>query len=185
MRQQSARSVDFSAAPRHKAAMRAVLLLAFCLAACGEPVAGGNAESNLSNLADTVTAEPAPVRIGDLGPNFDACPEAGTTRHLGAGETLPVRSSPFDNGVQTGAIPAGAQFFVCTRSIDQKWYGLVFSPNGRLAESCGVSEPSPVRKAYSGPCRSGWVASTYVKLIAGDEEGQSEANAAAASPSGR
>jgi hypothetical protein len=165
--------------------MRAILLFAFCLAACGEPVQRGGAEANLSNLADTVTAEPAPVRIGELGPNFDACPEAGTTRHLGAGETLPVRSSPFDNGVQTGAILPGAQFFVCARSIDQKWYGLVFSPDGRLADSCGVSEPSPARRPYSGPCRSGWVASAYVKLIAGDEPGQAEANRAAPTPAGQ
>jgi hypothetical protein len=148
--------------------MRAILLLALTLAACGEPLSNASSDTNGSNLADTVTAEAVPVRIGELGPNFNACGQAGATRHLQPGETLPVRSSPFDNGDRSGAIPAGAQFFVCARSIDEKWLGIVFSPDGRLAESCGVSEPAPARHAYSGPCRSGWVASAYVKLIAGD-----------------
>ena len=146
-------------------------ILCLILAACGAPAPGGNgSDAADSNLADTVTAAAAPVPVGDLGPSFNACNAAGTTRHIAAGETLPVRSAPFDNGDQVGAIPAGAQFFVCARSLDQKWFGLVYSPDGKLAGSCGVARPVSARQAYSGPCKSGWVASAYVELIAGDDD---------------
>ena len=160
------------------------ILLLLSLSACGEPVPNGNAgaDDNLSNGSDSVTAEAVPVRIGELGPSFNACNAAGTTRHLEAGETLPVRSSPFDNGDQTGAIPASTQFFVCSRSIDQKWFGVVFSPDGRLANRCGVAEPVNTRRGYAGPCPSGWIASAYVKLIAGDDQPFPAANQAVAAP---
>src|SRR3954451_25051179 len=104
-------------------------LTGLCLAACGTPVPDGNAalDQNLSNATDTVTPAPVPIRVGEMGPNFEACGSDGTTRHLDPGESLPVRSSPFDNAPQTDAVPAGTRFFVCSRSIDQKWFGIVFA----------------------------------------------------------
>lgn len=149
-----------------------VLLLALGLAACGTSVPDGNAstDQNLSNASDTVTPVPIPVRVGELGPNFQACSADGTTRHLEAGESLPVRSAPFDNAPQTGAVPTNARFFVCNRSLDEKWFGIVYDKSGALAPSCGVSEPANTRHDYAGPCQSGWVQSAYVKLIAGDEQ---------------
>jgi hypothetical protein len=164
---------------------RSILLLISCLAACGTPVPDGNAalDQNLSNTSDTVTPDPVAVRVGELGPNFAACSAAGTTRHLEAGEGLPVRSSPFDNGPQTGAVAARARFFVCARSIDQKWFGIVYDRNGALSAACGVAEPADVRHDYAGPCQSGWVQSAYVKLIAGDDQPPPVANQAAPAPS--
>jgi hypothetical protein len=163
---------------------RLLLLFALCLAACGTPVPDGNAslDQNLSNNADTVTPAPVPVRVGELGPNFAACSAAGATRHLDAGENLPVRSSPFDNAPQTGAVAAGARFFVCARSIDQKWFGIVYDKNGALSAACGVSEPANVRHDYAGPCQSGWVESAYVKLIAGNDQPPPVANQAPPAP---
>src|SRR3954468_12766469 len=121
-----------------------LLLLISGLAACGTPVPDGNAalDENLSNTSDTVTPDPVAVRVGELGPNFEACSAAGTTRHLEAGESLPVRSAPFDNAPQTDKVPAGARFFVCSRSIDQKWFGVVFDKDGTLSAACGVAEPA-------------------------------------------
>lgn len=151
---------------------RCFLLLSLCLAACGSSVPDGNAsaDQNTGNASDTVTPVPVAVRVGELGPNFQACNAAGTTRHLEAGENLPVRSAPFDNAPQTGAVPTGARFFVCNRSLDEKWFGIVYDKSGGLLAACGVSRPANTRHDYSGPCQSGWIQSAYVKLIAGDDQ---------------
>ena len=161
--------------------------LALGLAGCGTSVPDGNAsiDQNLANAADTVTPVPIPVRVGELGPNFQACNADGTSRHLEAGQSLPVRSAPFDNAPQTGAVPADARFFVCNRSLDEKWFGIVYDGSGTLADSCGVSGPADTRHDYAGPCRSGWVESAYVKLIAGGDQKPPVANQAAPAPAGR
>lgn len=151
--------------------MRPIILLCLILSACGEPatVADRAARDNeAAPEAAVVTPESRPVRIGELGANFRACSAAGTTRNLKAGEALPVRSSPFDNAGETGSVAGGARFFICSRSHDQKWFGIVFEEGGTLAERCGVSEPVTRRRDYDGPCRSGWVQSAFVKVIAGE-----------------
>src|SRR5688500_10375304 len=99
---------------------RALLVLCLALSSCGDPVAVGNrAAGDVGNLAaDTLTAAARPVRIGELGPNFAACSAAGTSRNLKPGESLAVRSAPFENSEGSGSVPAGARFFICTRSHD-------------------------------------------------------------------
>jgi hypothetical protein len=96
------------------------------------------------------------------------------------GKTLPVRAAPFDDAAETGAIPAGKRFFICSRSHNQKWLAVVYDESGTLAERCGVSTPSTTRRVYEGPCRSGWVASPFVRLVAGEAPNQ----AAAEGPAG-
>ena len=149
----------------------ALILLCLAAAACGEPatIANRSAEPSESVEENVVTAAARPVRIGELGANFDACGAAGTTRNLKAGEALPVRLAPFENAGETGSVPARARFFICTRSHDQKWFGIVYDEGGTLAQRCGVAEPVTRRRDYDGPCRSGWVQSAFVKVIAGDE----------------
>lgn len=149
---------------------RALLLLCLGLASCGDPVVVANraADDDGEAASDTLTAEARPVRIGELGPNFAACGAAGTTRNLKTGEALPVRPAPFDNANESGSVPALARFFICARSLDQKWFGIVYDEDGTLAERCGVAEPVTRRRDYEGPCRSGWVQSAFVKVIAGE-----------------
>lgn len=149
---------------------RALLLLLLSLAGCGQSAPVGNRAAANEEAPDVVKPEPVPVRVGELGPSFIACPAGGTTRHVAAGESLPVRAAPFDNAAEVASLPSGARFFVCTRTLDQKWFGIVFEPGGGLAARCGVSGPAPARRSYSGPCGSGWVASASVKLTA--EEGE-------------
>lgn len=167
----------------------AVLLLCLILGSCGEPAAIANrsTDANAGEEADTdtLTAAARAVRIGELGPNFQACTAAGTTRNLKAGEALPVRSAPFDVGAETGSVAAGARFFVCTRSLDQKWFGIIFDEDGTLAERCGVSEPVTRRSDYEGPCRSGWVQSAFVKLIAGEGPPLTGPGGSDSAPAGR
>ena len=80
-----------------------------------------------------------------------------------------MRSAPFESADESGNVPSAARFFICTRSLDQKWFGIVFDEGGALAERCGVSEPVVRRRDYEGPCRSGWVQSAFVKVIAGEK----------------
>lgn len=148
----------------------AFLLVPFALAACGEPVADDHFANDVEAKREAAPAPvtPAvPVRVGELGPNFDACTAVGTTRNLEAGAGLPVRSAPFDSAGETGTVAAGGRFYICTRSHDQKWFGIVFDQSGALSPACGVSAPLTARRPYDGPCRSGWVATPFVKLIAG------------------
>ena len=144
------------------------------LAACGNPVE----DDHFANKAEPAPAPPAPapvrhvvpVRIGELGVNFDACAAAGTTRRISGEQRLGVREGPFDTAREVGAIGAGSRFFICSRSHDQKWLGVVFDEAGSLAANCGVSMPVEKRRDYAGPCRSGWVSSAFVRLIAGVEQ---------------
>ena len=154
-----------------------LLLPLLALASCGEPVR----DDHFANKAEPkAEAQAAPlrhevaVRVGEMGPSFDACVHAGTTRHVGAGERLPVRAAPFDSAEETGGIAAGGRFFVCSRSQNQKWLGVVYDGDGALSEACGVSSPARRRQDYDGPCRSGWVSSALVRLIAGTDQAPPE-----------
>ena len=146
---------------------RLLLVCALSLGGCGEAVDDNHFADDIKpERAESppVTTEAVPVRIGELGPNFPACNAAGTTRNLEAGASLGVRAAPFDTAEETGQIPSGNQFSVCTRSHDQKWLGIVYSAEG--SEDCGVSRPVASRRNYGGTCRSGWVSSPFVKLSA-------------------
>jgi hypothetical protein len=157
----------------HKAPVLSLLSLLSLLAACGDSVPAGQTPAQAPGQDRDVPAISAPataarpVRVGEFGPNFAACTGAGTTRNLAPGATLPVRTAPFDNAAAIGSVAPAARFFVCTRSHDQKWLGVVYDESGALTERCGVAEPIAGRRDYEGPCRSGWVESAFVKLIAG------------------
>ncbi len=144
--------------------------LALCLGSCGEPVR----DDHFANDVQAERAEPeavqpgaVAVRVGEHGPALPACGAAGTTRRLPEGESLPVYEAPFDNARQTGAIAPESRFFVCARSHDQRWLGVVYDRSGSLSPACRVSSPLPSRRSYAGPCPSGWVSSVHVRLVAG------------------
>ena len=153
--------------------MRSLPILALiALAGCGEPVRDDHFanDSEPARAPEVTTTSAAAVRIGELGPSFNACPAAGTTRHVAAGEELGVLAAPLARAEKKGSLPAGARFFICSRSLDQKWFGIVYDGAGTMAAHCGVIGPVPTKRNYDGPCASGWVSSALVKLIAGNEE---------------
>ena len=152
--------------------MRKLLLFLSLLAgACGEGVKKDELLRSVDNqqaATNQIDVGAVPVRIGEFGPNFGACGLAGTTRRADpASDSIEVRAAPYDSAAQIGTIPAGARFFICSRSLDQRWLGIVYEEAGSLSPACGVSQPVASRRVYQGPCRSGWVAAAFVKQIAG------------------
>lgn len=163
--------LDFLLAASHIAGMRktSTCLVLVALASCGEPVRDDHFADDVKQerpAAAPVRSEAVPVRVGELGPNFPACNAAGTTRNLAAGQDIPVRAAPFDTSEQSGRLAAGSRFVICSRSHDQKWFGIVYNDQGSL-DTCGVTSPVPARRAYEGPCQSGWVSAPFVKFTAG------------------
>jgi hypothetical protein len=152
-----------------------LLLAAAALAGCGDasaPHESGQGsttpryerpQEDRSVLGETEV----PVRIGELGPSFAACNSLGRTRNLAAGEQLPVRAGPYDPARETDRLPQDATFFICARSHDQRWLGVVYASGGAASPACGVSAPATVRRDYDGPCESGWVPAALVRLVSG------------------
>ena len=151
---------------------RILPLLILALGACGEGVKDDHFANDVkAERTEPPASQPSavPVRVGELGPNFNACNLAGTTRSLdaAAGDRLEVKAAPFEAAAETGAVAAGTRFFICTRSHDQRWLGIIYEEAGTLSAACEVSRPVASRRPYEGPCRSGWVSSAFVKQIAG------------------
>lgn len=155
-------------------AQAALLFGSLAMVGCGErtPQTGSQgsttppyvrAEADEPLLADTVT----PVRVGELGANFAACNARGATRDRVGGGAVPVRAAPFEQAHQIDQLEPGAQFFICSRSHDQRWFGIVYDEGGQATERCGVADPVPSRLDYRGPCAAGWVPSVRVRLISG------------------
>jgi hypothetical protein len=156
-------------------ARAALLLVPILIAGCGErgenrQGPGGSTtpplvrdDSDPTLLNELVT----PVRIGELGANFAACNGRGAVRERGTPAPVPVRSAPYDQAGEIDRLEPGAEFFICARSQDQRWFGIVYDEGGRAAERCGVAGPVAAPRSYLGPCAAGWVASAGVNLVSG------------------
>ncbi len=139
------------------------------LCACAKQGPGGN-DADLYS-ANTATLSPGvqAVRIGEGGPAYPACTSMGTVTNLSpAGETyLPLRAAPFAEADETARLGEGATLFLCSRSLDQRWQGVVVPPANAPASDCGVTAALASARSYAGPCRSGWVLSSFVRPSAG------------------
>lgn len=112
-----------------------------------------------------------PVTIGEDGPRMDACGTLGQVSRAGP-NGIGLHAAPFADAREMGRLMEGQRAYVCTRSLDQKWLGVVVPPASATgdvppAADCGVTSPVDRKQPYDGPCASGWVASAYVRLIAG------------------
>ena len=132
---------------------------------------------NPTGRTERVEGDPSakPVRIGEGGPRFDACQSVGEVGRHDSG-ALPVLSAPFDAAEKKDSLAPGQRVYICTRSIDQQWFGIVYDKAPATEEgaaaprspgNCGVSSPVRAKRNYDGPCASGWVESIYVVLVAG------------------
>lgn len=105
-----------------------------------------------------------PILIGESGPRFDACQATGVIRSVAGDGELPVRAAPFDRAELRDTLINGDRVFVCNRTHDQSWLGVVYSDGRELSGSCGVSAPVQSRRRYDGSCNSGWIQSAFVQL---------------------
>jgi hypothetical protein len=162
--------------------MRIALCLLMTLAACSDSrdvmdelpnssIAGAPRE----NMSETRMEAPLrrAVTIGEDGPRMDACGAMGVVIQ----GSVPLRTAPFDDARPLATLAAGERMHVCTRSLDQRWLGVVVPPDGspsaaagnsvEAPATCGVTAPVDRKQPYDGPCPSGWVSSARVRLIAG------------------
>jgi hypothetical protein len=108
-----------------------------------------------------------PVVIGGDA-DADACGATGQVVGLdprGDG-FLSVRSGPGGRAYRELArLHNGRPVHICGER--GPWLAVVYPGRRGASADCGVSSPWPVRRAYTGPCASGWVHRRYVRLVAG------------------
>ncbi len=165
--------------------MRGLIPLLFLLSACSDSsdvleelpnssIAGAPRQDMAEARLEERLARP--VTIGEDGPRLDACGALGQVTRVGP-KGLALRTAPFEDARETARLAEGDRAYICTRSLDQKWLGVVLPPPA-LAEKgaanasgpamdCGVTSPVDRKQPYDGPCRSGWVSSAAIRLIAG------------------
>ena len=161
--------------------MRRILFLPLLLCACSDSgdvleqlpnssIAGAPREDMPETRLEAKISRA--VTIGEDGPRFDACGALGQAVRVGA-RGLAIRAAPFADAQEIGRMAEGARAHICTRSLDQKWLGVVLplsgpeQSDGAAPVDCGVSEPVDRKQPYTGPCLSGWVSSAGIRLIAG------------------
>ena len=148
--------------------MLRLLLLSLLLCGCSRPADLGNDDAlfNAGEVEQPLSPGTTPVRIGEGGPRFAACGAAGQVVNLSpAGvASLTVRAAPFAEAASVAQLGNGARLVVCTRSMDQRWLGVVLPPADTPGDACGVDAPVASPRGYAGPCGSGWVESAFVRL---------------------
>jgi hypothetical protein len=117
-------------------------------------------------LLACLAAASGSAAVAQPAPRLDACGASGRITGLnprGDG-FLSVRSGPGGKPYrEIDRLHNGNAVIVCDEQ--GPWLAVVYgrSPD----DDCGVGTPWPVRKPYAGPCRSGWVHSRYVRMVAG------------------
>jgi hypothetical protein len=120
----------------------------------------------LAPLAIAAAPKAVPVIVASE-PELDACPSLAEVTGLRREGFLAVRTGPGTGYEQVDTFHAGRRFFLCATSPDGKWFGIVYPPDGDLEFNCEVGANGTAPRAYTGPCRYGWVHSNWVKVIAG------------------
>lgn len=141
------------------------LLLLLAAAGCSRQGVGDNDAALYQANTAALTPGVQPVRVGEGGPSFRACASVGEVVNLSpAGEAyLTVHAAPFAEADEVTRLNDGAHVFLCSRSLDQRWQGVVVPPADTPAADCGVTASFASPRAYAGPCKSGWVLSGFVR----------------------
>lgn len=159
--------------------MRIPLILTLALlAGCNRimPIGADNGDAGAGDNATALDPGTRAVTIGEGGPGSDACFARGTVVRLAPGDRVPLRVAPFDNAAEAGAVQPGARLYVCTRTIDQRWLGVVAIPapvdappgnDTAPADHCGLDRAVEGARDYAGPCMSGWISASLVRMSAG------------------
>ena len=114
---------------------------------------------------ESLAGPDTPVMVGgEL--DLDACFGVGLVTGPDPSEPheAAVLTSPDPEQAVIDRVPTGRRVYLCEEH--NGWTGVVYRLDGDLA-GCGVSGPQERRRAYDGPCLSGWVASGSLSLAAG------------------
>ena len=101
-----------------------------------------------------------PVTIGSNGPEIDACPSLGELTKQAV-----LVAGPSSHFQRVTELKGGSMVHVCGTTKNGKWTSVVVAMDGVL--DCKVSSPVPQPQFYQGPCISGWVLTSAVRIIAG------------------
>lgn len=137
--------------------------------ACAASLVAVALVSSFSAVAAAPAQFARPVMVGIDGPDQSACSGQGEVRGLGAegDQRLSVLAGPHAAAVETDRLRNGAAIILCDSSRDGKWSGIVYPAPGQALADCALAGPVARPTPYRGPCRSGWVASTFVVVTAG------------------
>lgn len=119
------------------------------------------------------TLAPHPIVIGG-NDEMDAC--SAVSRVVGLQPSgdgfLAVRNGPGRSYSLKDRLREGDEVYDCVtvKMADGYWSGIIYDRRGqgpaKIGE-CGVSGTINPARAYRGPCKFGWVKSSWLKVIAG------------------
>jgi hypothetical protein len=111
------------------------------------------------------TPDIVPVEVGGHD-GLDACMSVGEVVGLNpdGDNFLAVREGPSTSYPKVDELHEGDEAFVCDEIDD--WFGIVYRGEGDNLD-CDVTSPIEPREPYQGDCRSGWVSSKFMEIIAG------------------
>ncbi len=104
-----------------------------------------------------------PIVVG--GTQLDACGSIAEVKGLDpAGDNfLSVRSGPGATYREIDRLKTKDLIIICGgKGI---WYAAIYPWSNK--SDCNVGTPWPKRAPYTGPCKSGWIHSKFVEIIAG------------------
>ena len=101
--------------------------------------------------------------VGDNA-GLDAC--FGLAQVGGAKSGLiSVRTGPGNNFREVDRVANGQFVYSCDGNSE--WTGVVYMPGTGMTPECGVTSPVPERAPYSGKCKSGWIRTKWLTVVAG------------------
>ncbi|MGE0632835.1 MAG: hypothetical protein AB7O96_10520 [Pseudobdellovibrionaceae bacterium] len=122
--------------------------------------------SLLLTMTATCVEAKVPIQYGGA-ENLDACSSIAMVDHLGKNpkEFLAVKDAPNLKALRTDKLLQNKKIWICEESKDGKWFGIVYP--AKDDQDCGVTKVVEIKKAYDGPCKSGWVNKKYITIVAG------------------
>jgi hypothetical protein len=110
--------------------------------------------------SSAIATDKVPVKIGAAGPDIDACPSLGELK-----DRTVVRGRPDSGAATVIELTRGSRVHVCGTTKDGKWTSVVIALDGLI--DCQVSTPVSRPQSYRGPCKSGWIATSVLRIVAG------------------
>ena len=124
---------------------------------------GASALLLASAAAQAAAPAPVPVMVGG-NEDVDAC---SILAQVGGAKTglVSVKDGPSAGHAEIDRLANAAYVYACEEKGD--WTGVVYLKGEDMAPECGVGSNQPRRAAYKGPCKSGWVRSKWLTIVAG------------------